>query len=88
VVHQKGQFPGAFGRLGLFGIQYMEKHRFNAAVLPGKEDNYRGARKHTSEVRHTFVCHAEWMLKYSSLHKGAVSLSYCSLPSVLGYMTV
>lgn len=52
----------------------MKRYRFCTGVLPEKEDNYRNARKHTSEVRHMFVCHAEWMLRHADFPKGQVGL--------------
>ncbi|CAE6431227.1 unnamed protein product [Rhizoctonia solani] len=48
----------------------MEKYPFNEACIPDKRDNYRGARRHTSEARHVFVCHAEWLLEHTNVHRG------------------
>ncbi|KAG8695284.1 hypothetical protein FRC09_009258, partial [Ceratobasidium sp. 395] len=53
-----------------FVQKYMEKHPL-AETAPRKPQVYRGARKHTSEVWHCFVCHAEWLLHESTLGTGS-----------------
>ncbi|KAG8744288.1 hypothetical protein FRC10_010451 [Ceratobasidium sp. 414] len=52
-----------------FVQKYMEKYPFAATALR-KPQEYRGARKHTSEARHCFVCHAEWLLHHAGLTNG------------------
>ncbi|KAG8794168.1 hypothetical protein FRC12_000348 [Ceratobasidium sp. 428] len=52
-----------------FVQKYMQKHPF-AQTAPWKSQGYRGARKHTSEVWHCFVCHAEWLLYDSGVSYG------------------
>ncbi|KAG8686992.1 hypothetical protein FRC08_012227, partial [Ceratobasidium sp. 394] len=52
-----------------FVQKYMEKYPF-AVTATRKSQEYRGARKHTSEARHCFVCHAEWLLHHASLTNG------------------
>ncbi|KAF8600076.1 hypothetical protein BDV93DRAFT_287566 [Ceratobasidium sp. AG-I] len=47
----------------------MEKYPYALTSLE-KVDSYRGARKHTSEIRHTFVCHAEWLYECTNLTNG------------------
>ncbi|CAE6385805.1 unnamed protein product [Rhizoctonia solani] len=54
-----------------FVQKMMEKYPYDDACVPEKRDNYRGARRHTSEARHVFVCHAEWLLEHTTVHKGA-----------------
>ncbi|KAG9086914.1 hypothetical protein FRC06_002817, partial [Ceratobasidium sp. 370] len=49
--------------------KYMEKYPF-AVTATRKSQEYRGARKHTSEARHCFVCHAEWLLHHAGLTNG------------------
>ncbi|KAG9126317.1 hypothetical protein FRC07_003916 [Ceratobasidium sp. 392] len=52
-----------------FVQKLMEKAPLAATSLR-KPQVYRGARKHTSEARHVFVCHAEWLLHYAGLSHG------------------
>ncbi|CAE6505970.1 unnamed protein product [Rhizoctonia solani] len=54
-----------------FVKKMMEKYPFDDTCIPEKKDNYRGARRHTSEARHVFVCHAEWLLEYTTVYRGA-----------------
>ncbi|KAF8747579.1 hypothetical protein RHS02_00111, partial [Rhizoctonia solani] len=54
-----------------FVQKMMEKYPFDDVCTPEKRDNYRGARRHTSEARHVFVCHAEWLLEHTNVHQGA-----------------
>ncbi|KAG8723041.1 hypothetical protein FRC09_004982 [Ceratobasidium sp. 395] len=52
-----------------FVQKYMDKYPL-AATAPRKPQDYRGARKHTSEIRHCFVCHAEWLHQASGISSG------------------
>ncbi|CAE6477951.1 unnamed protein product [Rhizoctonia solani] len=54
-----------------FVNKMMEMYPFNNTCVPEKKDSYRGARRHTSEARHVFVCHAEWLLECTTVHRGA-----------------
>ncbi|KAJ1305449.1 hypothetical protein OPQ81_000459 [Rhizoctonia solani] len=53
-----------------FVQKMMEMYRFDETSVPEKRDNYRGARRHTSEARHVFVCHAEWLLEHTNIYQG------------------
>ncbi|QRV78635.1 hypothetical protein RhiJN_06650 [Ceratobasidium sp. AG-Ba] len=52
-----------------FITKYMNKYPC-AETSIRKPKEYRGAHKHTSEVRHCFVVHAEWLLHHASLSNG------------------
>ncbi|CAE6472565.1 hypothetical protein ACGC1H_005890 [Rhizoctonia solani] len=54
-----------------FVKKMMEMFPTDETSVPEKRDNYRGARRHTSEARHVFVCHAEWLLAHTTIHQGA-----------------
>ncbi|CAE6428452.1 unnamed protein product [Rhizoctonia solani] len=54
-----------------FVKKMMEMFPTDETSVPEKRDNYRGARRHTSEARHVFVCHAEWLLAHTTVHLGA-----------------
>ncbi|KDN44665.1 hypothetical protein RSAG8_05430, partial [Rhizoctonia solani AG-8 WAC10335] len=53
-----------------FVNKMMEMFPTDETSVPEKRDNYRGARRHRSEARHVFVCHAEWLLAYTRVHLG------------------
>ncbi|CUA67989.1 Putative NAD(+)--arginine ADP-ribosyltransferase Mav [Rhizoctonia solani] len=53
-----------------FVKKIMEMFPTDETSVPEKRDNYRGARRHTSEVRHVLVCHAEWLLTQSKVYRG------------------
>ncbi|CAE7120766.1 unnamed protein product [Rhizoctonia solani] len=54
-----------------FVKKMMEMFPTDETSIPEKRDNYRGARRHTSEARHVFVCHAEWLFTQTTIYQGA-----------------
>ncbi|CAE6488976.1 unnamed protein product [Rhizoctonia solani] len=74
----KGQTEMRDRTIEWFVKKMMEMFPFDQTSVPEKRDQYRGARRHTSEARHVFVCHAEWLLEHTTVCSGKGSDKYIS----------
>ncbi|KAH7337967.1 hypothetical protein B0J17DRAFT_768194 [Rhizoctonia solani] len=74
----KGQTEIRDRSIEWFVKKMMEMFPFDQTSVPEKRDNYRGARRHTSEARHVFVCHAEWLLEHTTVCSGKGTDKYIS----------